>query len=359
MPWGIRSSGRCFYHSERPPMRHFTRRDTPFGWPIPCVVAMLLLSAPAGSSALMAEEQATLQRITGKRLTVSRDARRVIVNQGERLLVQYRYGGLSHKPYIAQLTSPSGVNVVRDAPADHLHHHGMMFAWSVGGVNFWEERPDSGREVHDQWRQLRIAAVRPTDGQETESSELAILRERLRWEGPDGKVLLVEDRVLTVPATTAGEACLLTWQSTFTTPDNGKKVAITGASYNGLGARFLKAMDTGGRFLNEPGGQAVDGTNGKQAKWCAYTAQPSPGRPVTVAMFDARSNPRHPATWFTMDRPFAYLAATLDVENQPLQLHPGQRLTLRYGVAVFDTAIDKQAIDAVYTRWAAVADRVP
>ncbi|MHC4656117.1 MAG: DUF6807 family protein, partial [Planctomycetota bacterium] len=52
------------------------------------------------------------------------------------------------KPYVQQLFSPAGVNILRDAPADHLHHHALMFAVKVNGVNFWEETPTAGKQLH-------------------------------------------------------------------------------------------------------------------------------------------------------------------------------------------------------------------
>ena len=43
------------------------------------------------------------------------------------------------KADVNQLFSPAGVEVLRDAPPDHLHHHGLMYGVTVNGVNYWEE----------------------------------------------------------------------------------------------------------------------------------------------------------------------------------------------------------------------------
>ena len=93
-------------------------------------------------------------------------------------------------------------------------------------------------------------------------------------------------------------ATLLTWQSEFEVPQGKDFATLTGSPYFGLGMRFIKSMDTDGRFYNADGKIAVEGTNGKQAIWCAYTAK-ADGKPVTVAMFSHPVNERHPATWFT------------------------------------------------------------
>ena len=41
---------------------------------------------------------------------------------------------------------------------------------------------------------------------------------------------------------------------------------------------------------------------------------------MTVAMFDHPTNVRHPANWFTMTEPFAYLCATLGLQHETLKL---------------------------------------
>ena len=68
-------------------------------------------------------------------------------------------------------------------------------------------------------------------------------------------------------------------------------------------------------------------------------------------MFDARGNSRHPARWFTMDQPFAYLAATQGVHIEPILIPAGQQLTLRYGIGVFDGAADRDVLDEAYADW--------
>jgi hypothetical protein len=86
------------------------------------------------------------------------------------------------------------------------------------------------------------------------------------------------------------------------------------------------------------------------ANWCAYPAQID-GKLVTVAMFGHPSNPRSPATWFTMAKPFAYLSATLNLHREPLELQKGTPLELRYCVAVWNGQIEKTRIDEVYQWW--------
>jgi len=54
----------------------------------------------------------------------------------DRPLLVYVFATNQLKPYVRELDALSGVNVLRDAPADHLHHHGLMYAIRVNSVNF-------------------------------------------------------------------------------------------------------------------------------------------------------------------------------------------------------------------------------
>jgi hypothetical protein len=49
-----------------------------------------------------------------------------------------------------------------------------------------------------------------------------------------------------------------------------------------------------------------------------------------------------------MDKPFAYVAATLDLSRQPFVIEAVTPLELRYAVAVWDGEIDAAKIEALY-----------
>jgi hypothetical protein len=72
---------------------------------------------------------------------------------------------------------------------------------------------------------------------------------------------------------------------------------------------------------------------------------------VTVAMFDAPRNPRYPAHWFTMYKPFSFLSATINSYREPFEIKAGETAQLRYGIAVFDGHKQADEIDRVYNHW--------
>ena len=67
--------------------------------------------------------------------------------KGRKLLV-YAFATNQFKPYVRELYTLRGENVLRDAVPDHLHHHGLMYAVCVNGINFWEERNAPGIQKH-------------------------------------------------------------------------------------------------------------------------------------------------------------------------------------------------------------------
>jgi hypothetical protein len=50
-------------------------------------------------------------------------------------------------------------------------------------------------------------------------------------------------------------------------------------------------------------------------------------------------------------RPFAYLAATLNVWKEPIALKSGEKLELTFGIAVWDGTIDAPEIQKTYEQW--------
>jgi len=300
-----------------------------------CRVAIIALAVVLLVAGLPAHGQDKLE-ITSDRSVVK-------VTAGERPVLEYQYVPRPRKPYVKTWCSPGGVNVLRDAPADHLHHHSLMFAVAVDGVDFWSEHEKCGHENH-----ARLAVAWCT------------LTHQIDWVGPDAETLLAKER-RTIDVCRTGDpvASLLVWSTSLAAPPGKESVTLTGSTYFGLGMRFVQSMDTGGRFVNADGKTGVEGTNAVRSRWCAYSAA-ADGKPVTVAMFDCPKNPRHPATWFTMDSHFAYLAATVALDRQPLVVKAAEPLELQYAVALWDGQVGPDEIEKLYEqllRWAEEADK--
>jgi hypothetical protein len=261
---------------------------------------------------------------------------------GKREVARFRKDDVPFKPYVDRLLTPGGVNVLRDSPSDHKHHHALMFAVAADKVNFWEEVTKPGRQI-----------VRgPVETKVDSSTAKAVAN--LDWLAADDKVLLQEKRRIDVPQTKDLGATLLIWETRLQPPSGKDSTTLTGAHYHGLGMRFVESMDKGGTFFNasKKEGTIVRGDETlTPAPWSAYTAE-ADGKPVTVAMFDHPSNPR-PALWFTMSTPFAYLSATMNYWKEPLTVKSEKPAVMRYAVAVWDGRVETQTIDSLYKRWIA------
>jgi len=275
----------------------------------------------------------------------------VSITAAERPVAEYQLQPKPRKSYFGKLFSPGGVNVLRDAPSDHLHHHGLMFAVAVDGVDFWSENEKCGHQKH--------AGL--ADVGETSHAGLpwGTFTQGVDWLGPDAETQHLEERrTIYCCVIPDGGPTLLVWQADLEPPPGKPSVTLSGSTYFGLGMRFVQSMDTGGRFQNADGKTGVEGTNDKRSDWCTYSAT-ADGKPVTVAMFDDPKNPRHPATWFTMDSHFAYLAATLNLSKEPLVIESAEPVTLRYVVAVWDGDVRQEKIGKFYGQlleWASDAD---
>jgi len=300
------------------------------------VVIVLWLVVGFLASAVFAEDP--------PRVVVEADA--VSICQGERVLMRYLYGNVPFKPCVQQLFSPQGVNILRDSPADHQHHHALMFAVAVDGVNFWEEQKEPGRQLHRSFGEVKIG--------KSDEGPRAEFTEQLDWINPRSKELLLkEDRTIEIRRMSGVDVTLLSWQSNLTVPPGKDSVVLSGSHYFGLGMRFVESMDGKGQFRNAEGkaGEVVRGDERLTfANWCAYSAEAN-GKPVTVAMFGHPDNVRGPTSWFTMTKPFAYLSATMNLHKEPLKVAADKPLVLRYAVALWDGPVTDEQINRIYQQW--------
>jgi hypothetical protein len=252
-------------------------------------------------------------------------------------LARYTYTAVPFKPYIDELRTPSGKNILRDAPHDHLHHHALMYAIRVGGHNFWEEAdPNAGKQI--------TAQINVADKRTVESN--------LDWNVPESKTLVKEVRKISLVPLTEN-ITLLDWQSTLKAVNDTVLGDEGHGHYHGLGVRFVQEMDKDGRFFNSTGkndGEIVRGDERlTPCRWMAYAAKLE-GKPVTVALFDHPSN-TIPMTVFTMGDAggiFAYMSATTHFYHKPMALKAGQTFSVKYRIAVWDGEVSPETVETKY-----------
>jgi len=256
---------------------------------------------------------------------------------GDKKLLVYRSDPRQFKPYVKKLCTIRGDNLLRDAPEDHLHHHGLMFAVSVNGLNFWEEISGSGVEkpIETLGPELDISAA---------GLPRATIRQTLHWLAPQDAflpdspklALLIERRTLVLAVDESKDEVTLRWKSHFEVGGKTNTVDLAGSSYFGLGARFLRELDPIAAHFNSEGTPDLAGTRQDVTPhdWCAVVFD-RPSAPATFAMFGHPANARGKAVFFTMKRPFAYLSATQGLDHEPLVYHAGDQFQVEYLVTLY------------------------
>ena len=256
------------------------------------------------------------------------------------------------KPYVRELYSLNGVNVLRDAPADHLHHHGLMYAIRVNGVNFWEEADQPGVE-----KSIRL--LHRATGRDTHDRPQASFTHVIHWvtsrnrclADTEPAALLIERRTITVTLDEAAGEVALRWQGAFEVGRGAEKVQLHGSAYNGLGLRLPEAFDHAARHINSANTpytpeQKWDVT---AARWSAVSHAVE-GRDVMVALFSQPTN-KGEARFFTMLNPFAYLSVTQNLEKQPLEYTLGDTFAVDYLLTVYPDKKSSPFLNQRQQRW--------
>jgi hypothetical protein len=270
-----------------------------------------------------------------------------------RKLFTYTFATNQFKPYVRELRTLRGDDVLRDVPADHLHHHGLMYAIRVNGVNFWEEASEPGHERH-------VNLLAHGTSRDAKGLPQASFTELIHWVPhgdhalPDTSsvALLVERRTLTLTVDEAQEEVALAWHAEFEVGGRTNAVKLHGSEYNGLGLRLPAAWDRVARHENSELAPLPNG--GKHdvvpARWSAVS-HASDGRTIQVVLC---ARPRgHAGTnlCFAMTEPFTYLSAKQGLDKAPLEYRAGDRFSLDYLLLVYSNARTPAQIEERYQTW--------
>ncbi len=262
----------------------------------------------------------------------------IAVNVDGKPVTMFHYGSDAGKPYLAPIWSASGKIITRRFPMeqiegesrDHLHHRGLWFSCDeVNGVSFWTNeltytRKDMGRIV-----------VRDTKWKDGEHA--GTLTANMDWRGPDGRVMIVENRDMTFYSDPKNRTLdfhiTLTAQEDLTFGDTHEGFFAMRLADNFKEINHGSSVDADGRVN-------MENIWGKRSNWVDYTGVID-GEKLGVAIFDHPENPRHPTHWHARDyglvaaNPFGAQKAFDTEEKEALfQLKKGQKVVFRYRVIV-------------------------
>lgn len=270
----------------------------------------------------------------------------------EQKILVYAFASNQFKPYVRELYTVRGENITRDAPADHLHHHGLMYAIRINGTNFWEETGDAGV-------QKPIELLAYMSGKSPDGLPQAQFTQLIHWlasanrdaRKSESAALLVERRTLTVTVDEPNDEVALRWDSAFQAGRGARKIVLHGSTYNGLGLRLPVTFDKVGVFQNSAGAPYAGRAQSLiPAKWTAVSGAVKGGEAM-LAMFDSSRNARSPGIFFSMLDPFAYLSVTQGLEQAPMEYVSGAKFGLSYLVAVYSVKKPREFLEQRYERW--------
>jgi hypothetical protein len=263
-----------------------------------------------------------------------------ITFRGKRLLL-YSFATNQFKPYVKELYTLAGQNVLRDSPPDHLHHHGLMYAIRVNDINFWEEVGEPGHE-----RSMRLTVCE-------NASSKASFTQIVEWTPNKSNIpLLYETRTISVSVNPARNEVALDWRGSFQV--GAAAVRLTGSAYNGLGLRLPDGFDHVALHQNSADlpYTAEAKWDVTPARWSAVTGQAS-NSAATIALFETPAN-KGETRFFTMLNPFAYLSVTQNLENHPLNYSPGEKFSIHYLLTLYPEQKSPDFLDERYHEWLCV-----
>ncbi|BFU96434.1 MAG: hypothetical protein NTNFB02_31560 [Nitrospira sp.] len=258
------------------------------------------------------------------------------ISYQDRPVLTYAHATGQFKPYIKALFDLSGYNVLLDAPSDHLHHHGIMYAVMVNGINYWQEREDTGFQ-----RSVRIE--KQQTGVDERGRPYASFVDVIEWLAPTarstvdgGEPILHEGRTITVTVDENNREVAVQWSSDFVVGARVKSAVLTGDPYNGLGLRLSRDFDS--RVVHRNAEKTLDPRRGDpnilKVRWSAASVS-LPVRESTVAVFGDQANRLGDPVFFLMYEPFAYISATQALDKGKLEYESGAHYRLNYLVTTY------------------------
>jgi hypothetical protein len=227
--------------------------------------------------------------------------------------------------YVHPIWSPEGVVLTDDFPADHYHHRGLFWAWTV---------VETGRGKYDLWMLKRIAPSSMSVSVESGNS-VARFRARNRISVPGEEPIMREEVSITARPARDGvrEFDIELELAAVSGPVVLRGSQERGKSYGGVSVRFAPRKQTAIRTDRGPLPKDDDLT---KYAWAELEGQFEGGR-AALRLTSHSANPGHPQQWVL--RNYGFIGASFPGRSEDVEkytLEPGTPLRLRYTVRVTD-----------------------
>ena len=239
--------------------------------------------------------------------------------------------------FLHPFTTPAG-RVVTDAfPADHMHQHALMFAWTRSSydgrrVDFWNSAKQEGRVEHVN-----------TLAQSPDAIEVA-LQHVVTRDGAETVVLHETWRVSRVPHPSMNLIDLVSTQVCAT----DLPLQLPEYHYGGMCVRGPLQWNSGDVMLTSEGNGQQEG-NHTRPNWVTMFGDVD-GEPCGLAAFSHPGNFRSPQP-VRLHPKMPYFCFAPMVAGD-FEITPGTPYVSRFRFAAFDGPVDTAALEAVWTSFA-------
>ena len=235
--------------------------------------------------------------------------------------------------FVHPVFTPAGRVVTDGFPADHLHQHGLMFAWTRGvfegePVDFWNSARQEGRVEH-------VKTLRHTD----DAIEVQLQHVMTRH-GEDRVVLRETWQLTSVPHATMHVFDLVSTQVCATE----QPLEVREYHYGGMCVRGPLHWNSGDVMLTSEGKGQQDG-NHSRPRWVALRGDVD-GQACGLAAFSHPGNFRSPQPVRLNPRLPYFCFAPLVLGD--FAITPSMPFVSRYRFAAFDGEPQPDALEAVW-----------
>lgn len=251
---------------------------------------------------------------------ILQEAGHLIVRIAGQEYARYNYSLSVWKPYLSPVRAANGLSLLADSPLDHRHHHGFWVGHGrVDDTDFWLERHNSGRIVHQNFAPF------------VEGETSGGFTQTCAWTAASGKVVLHDTRTFTFYESSS-EARHFDFEIVLNAPTSEPVVL---SPTNQAGIPHLRVAEgltarSGGTITNASGQKNERETYKQTSPWidCSGTL----GRlKCGIALFDHPHNPDFPTPWFTRD--YGPVSPNFGFFRQDaIEVTPDTPLRLRYRV---------------------------
>jgi len=268
----------------------------------------------------------------------------------------------ANKPYLWPLRSADGKVITRRWPMekdtgeshDHLHHRGLWFSYDgVNGAHFWANDPSyTTKDPH-------VGKIVVTKLTYADGDKAGTLAMQADWTGPDGKVLIHENRTTIFHSDPTLR--IMDFDIRLTAAEN---VTFEDSKEGAFAIRLADELSEKktGHMVNAEGKRGMADVWGKRSNWVDYSGEVD-GEKLGVAIFDSPSNPRHPVYWHSRDYglfaldPFGQHAFDPSQPESHWELPAGKSIRFRYRVVIHPGDTESAHIADMYQRWTHEASR--